>query len=110
MAIRVVRLGTRRLAGEGIRLGTVRRPPRGVPKQDFCSACVPTCDMVEGRCKKTLRIKELEAELELRPKISPEIARLMTDQRRGVRMDIPSIRAYNDVFKILEGHAKKAAP
>ena len=35
MAIRVVRLGTRRLAGEGIRLGTVRRPPRGVPKHDF---------------------------------------------------------------------------
>jgi uncharacterized protein YeaO (DUF488 family) len=35
MAIRVVRLGTPRVAGEGIRLGTVRRPPRGVPKRDF---------------------------------------------------------------------------
>ena len=35
MAIRVVRLGTPRIAGEGIRLGTVRRPPRGVPKRDF---------------------------------------------------------------------------
>lgn len=32
MAIRVVRLGTPRLADEGIRIGTVRRPPRGVPK------------------------------------------------------------------------------
>ena len=32
MAVRVVRLGTRRSAGEGLRLGTVRRPPRGVPK------------------------------------------------------------------------------
>ena len=35
MAIRVVRLGTPREAGEGLRLGTVRRPPRGVPKADF---------------------------------------------------------------------------
>lgn len=33
--IRVVRLGTKRVAGEGTRLGTVRRPPRGVPKKDF---------------------------------------------------------------------------
>jgi uncharacterized protein YeaO (DUF488 family) len=35
MAIRIVRLGTPRAAGEGLRLGTVRRPPRGVPKADF---------------------------------------------------------------------------
>jgi uncharacterized protein YeaO (DUF488 family) len=35
MAIRIVRLGTSRIPGEGLRLGTVRRPPRGVPKQDF---------------------------------------------------------------------------
>ena len=35
MSIRVVRLGTPRSPGEGIRLGTVRRAPRGVPKRDF---------------------------------------------------------------------------
>ncbi len=35
MAIRVVRLGTKRAAGEGLRIGTVRRPPRGVPKSRF---------------------------------------------------------------------------
>jgi uncharacterized protein YeaO (DUF488 family) len=33
--IRVVRLGTSRVPGEGPRLGTVRRPPRGVPKARF---------------------------------------------------------------------------
>jgi len=33
--IRVVRLGTPRTPGEGLRLGTVRRPPRGVKKEDF---------------------------------------------------------------------------
>ena len=35
MSIRIVRLGTPRARGEGIRLGTVRRPPRGVPRKDF---------------------------------------------------------------------------
>jgi uncharacterized protein YeaO (DUF488 family) len=37
MAIRIVRLGTQRAAGEGLRIGTVRRPPRGVPKSEFSS-------------------------------------------------------------------------
>ena len=37
MAIRVVRLGTPRAPDEGPRLGTVRRPPRGVPKSEFAS-------------------------------------------------------------------------
>ena len=37
MAIRVVRLGTKRLRDEGLRLGTVRRPPRGVPKSKHAS-------------------------------------------------------------------------
>jgi uncharacterized protein YeaO (DUF488 family) len=35
MTIRVVRLGSERLPDEGLRIGTVRRPPRGVPKADF---------------------------------------------------------------------------
>lgn len=35
MSIFIVQLGTPRKAGEGLRLGTVRRPPRGVPKSDF---------------------------------------------------------------------------
>lgn len=37
MAIRIVQLGTPRAAGEGLRVGTVRRPPRGVPKEEFAS-------------------------------------------------------------------------
>jgi uncharacterized protein YeaO (DUF488 family) len=35
MAIRIVRLGSARARGEGLRLGTVRRPPRGVRKADY---------------------------------------------------------------------------
>ena len=37
MAIRIVRLGTDRLPGEGLRIGTVRRPPRGIPKTEYAS-------------------------------------------------------------------------
>jgi uncharacterized protein YeaO (DUF488 family) len=37
MAIRIVRLGSPREAGEGLRIGTVRRPPRGVSKAHFGS-------------------------------------------------------------------------
>ena len=37
MAVRIVRLGTARTPDEGLRIGTVRRPPRGVPKSRFAS-------------------------------------------------------------------------
>jgi uncharacterized protein YeaO (DUF488 family) len=37
MTVRVVRLGSPRAPGEGLRLGTVRRPPRGVPKDQYAA-------------------------------------------------------------------------
>lgn len=37
MAIRIVRLGSDRAPDEGLRIGTVRRPPRGVPKAEFAT-------------------------------------------------------------------------
>ena len=37
MAIRIVRLGSPREPDEGLRIGTVRRPPRGVRKEDYAS-------------------------------------------------------------------------
>ena len=37
MSVSIVRLGAPRSAGEGLRIGTVRRPPRGVPKSQFAS-------------------------------------------------------------------------
>ena len=47
MSIRIVRLGSPRMPDEGVRIGTVRRPPRGVPKaefarRDFYDAWLPT--------------------------------------------------------------------
>jgi uncharacterized protein YeaO (DUF488 family) len=38
MAVRIVRLGTDRAPNEGIRIGTVRRPPRDVKKSDYSSS------------------------------------------------------------------------
>jgi uncharacterized protein YeaO (DUF488 family) len=37
MSVRIVRLGSARAAGEGLRIGTVRRPPRGVRKAEYAS-------------------------------------------------------------------------
>ncbi len=37
MTVRVVRLGSPRAPHEGTRIGTVRRPPRGVPKAEFAA-------------------------------------------------------------------------
>jgi uncharacterized protein YeaO (DUF488 family) len=37
MSVRIVRLGSPRTSGEGTRIGTVRRPPRGVPKSQFAT-------------------------------------------------------------------------
>jgi uncharacterized protein YeaO (DUF488 family) len=37
MSVRIVRLGSPRKKGEGLRIGTVRRPPRGVPKAQFAA-------------------------------------------------------------------------
>jgi uncharacterized protein YeaO (DUF488 family) len=37
MPVRIVRLGSPRIRGEGLRIGTVRRPPRGVPRTQFAA-------------------------------------------------------------------------
>ncbi len=43
MTIRIVHLGTKRTRGEGLRVGTVRRPPRGVPKKNTHRKTGMTC-------------------------------------------------------------------
>ena len=63
MAIRVVRLGTPRTSGEGLRLGTVRRPPRGVPKaevasRDFYDLWLPELAPSQALVKTALGAKE----------------------------------------------------
>lgn len=87
MAIRVVRLGSPRSPDEGVRLGTVRRPPRGVPKsehasRDFYDVWLPDLAPSEQLVKQALRasderswrafVKRYRAEMK-----RPEAARLL---------------------------------
>jgi uncharacterized protein YeaO (DUF488 family) len=63
MAVRIVRLGSARGKGEGLRLGTVRRPPRGVPKREFASrdfydVWLPTLAPSEALVQTALRAKD----------------------------------------------------
>ena len=52
MTVRIVRLGSPREKGEGLRVGTVRRPPRGVPKGEFASR-----DFYDVGCRISLQVK-----------------------------------------------------
>ncbi len=66
MAIRVVRLGSPRTPGEGLRLGTVRRPPRGVPKaehasRDFYDVWLPDLAPSEALVKQALHASDERA-------------------------------------------------
>ena len=66
MAISVVQLGAPRARDEGLRLGTVRRPPRGVPKaeyasRDFYDVWLPELAPSEILVKVALRAKDERA-------------------------------------------------
>lgn len=66
MPVRSVRLGEPRARGEGLRLGTVRRPPRGVPKAEFASrdfydVWVPDLAPSEPLVKRALQAKDDKA-------------------------------------------------
>ena len=66
MAVRVVRLGSPRGKDEGLRLGTVRRPPRGVPKaehasRDFYDVWLPDLAPSEALVKQALRASDERA-------------------------------------------------
>jgi uncharacterized protein YeaO (DUF488 family) len=63
MAVRVVRLGSPRVPGEGLRIGTVRRPPRGVPKaehatRDFYDVWLPELAPSEDLVKEALKASD----------------------------------------------------
>jgi len=88
MAVRIVRLGTARARGEGLRIGTVRRPPRGVPKsayrtQNWYDAWLPELAPSAGLVKAALAarterewrtfVRRFRAEM-----AAPERARLLT--------------------------------
>jgi uncharacterized protein YeaO (DUF488 family) len=87
MAISIVRLGSKRAKGEGVRIGTVRRPPRGVPKSEFAKrdyydVWLPELAPSEALVKRALRAetdKEWSAFVKAyrREMARPEAARLL---------------------------------
>ena len=63
MTIRIVKLGAPRTPDEGLRIGTVRRPPRGVKKEDYASKDIydvwfPNLSPSEALLKEGLQIKD----------------------------------------------------
>ncbi len=63
MAIRIVRLGSPRERDEGLRIGTVRRPPRGVRKEDYALKNIydvwfPNLSPSEALLKEALQISD----------------------------------------------------
>jgi uncharacterized protein YeaO (DUF488 family) len=87
MSIRIVQLGSPRAPDEGLRIGTVRRPPRGVPKTQFASrnfydvwlpALSPTASLVSealgAKTKQAWRSISRKFKSEMR---EPEAARIL---------------------------------
>lgn len=71
MAVRIVRLGSPRKPGEGLRLGTVRRPPRGVPKAEFAKrnfydVWLPSLSPTEPLIQQVLGSRDLTPEKQQR--------------------------------------------
>jgi uncharacterized protein YeaO (DUF488 family) len=66
VSVRIVRLGSPRSGGEGLRIGTVRRPPRGVPKtefarRDFYDVWLPMLSPTSALVKEALSARDTSA-------------------------------------------------
>lgn len=98
MAVRIVRLGTPRARGEGIRIGTVRRPPRAVPKDEFASR-----DFYDTWLPELAPSADL-----LRQAHSASTERDWEDFRRHYRreMDTPDARHLLDLLATLSQHSE----
>jgi uncharacterized protein YeaO (DUF488 family) len=78
MPIRIVRLGSPRAKGEGLRVGTVRRPPRGVPKaqwaaRDLYDVWFPNLSPTEPLLKASFPVKDDRAWKTFRRKFLAEL-------------------------------------
>ena len=78
MAIKIVRLGSARDKGEGLRIGTVRRPPRGVRKEEYASknfydVWFPNLSPSEGLLKEARAAEDSRSWLVFRRKFLAEM-------------------------------------
>jgi uncharacterized protein YeaO (DUF488 family) len=93
VAVRIVRLGADRFPGEGLRVGTVRRPPRGVPKSQYSSKNFYDVWLP------TLAPSSETVKLELGAKTEREWVRFMRKYR--AEMDTPENRSTIDLLAAL---------
>jgi uncharacterized protein YeaO (DUF488 family) len=92
MAVRIVRLGSPRAKGEGLRIGTVRRPPRGVPKdqfaaRDFYDVWFPNLSPTEPLLKASFPVDDESAWKTFRRKFLAEM------KEPGARRDLELLAA-----------------
>lgn len=92
MPIRIVRLGSPRARGEGLRIGTVRRPPRGVPRDEFASrdfydVWFPNLAPTEPLLKATFPVRDVRAWKTFRRRFLAEM------KEPGARRDLELLAA-----------------
>ena len=101
MSIFIVRLGTPRARGEGPRLGTVRRPPRGVPKADFSrldyyDVWFPNLAPSAGLVQEALSAADARAWAAFRRKFLHE----MRDPDRSRELDVLAALSHHSNFSL----------
>ena len=97
MTARIVRLGTPRQRDEGLRIGTVRRPPRGVPKEKFASGNWYDVWLPE--------LSPSEATVKLGQKAETDAAWKAFARRYEKEMSSPSASRVLDLLAALSHHA-----
>ena len=98
MAIRIVRLGTARGKGEGVRLGTVRRPPRGVKKADYAKR-----DYFDAWLPELAPSAALVKWLFAQPEITPAVWKRFARRYRGEMKEPARERLLDALAKLSRG-------
>jgi uncharacterized protein YeaO (DUF488 family) len=101
MAISIVQLGTPRKSGEGLRIGTVRRPPRGVKKSDFAKknyydVWYPNLSPSAALVKQALAAKDDRAINAFRKKFRAEMA----NPDRSRELDLLAALSHHSHFSV----------
>ena len=101
MSIRIVRLGSPREKDEGLRIGTVRRPPRGVPKPEFASrnfydVWLPNLSPSQELLKEAKSAKDDPSCLKFKRKFHSE----MNDPEAGRLLDLLAALSHQTNFSV----------
>lgn len=101
MSIHIVQLGTPRLPAEGLRIGTVRRPPRGIHKSDFAKldyydVWFPNLSPTPHLIKEAFAAKDAAALAKFKRKFRIE----MSDPDRSRELDVLAALSHHSNFSI----------